>query len=262
MFFKDKKLIAENQQLKKELEAFKTVQGELREEMLFIELDPQGRVRNVNDLFTQSTGHQVGDISAKHLSDLIPSTATSKAETQQMLKALKAHKHWHGAVSLLNASGNTIWVRGILQPVDDAYGNVSYITFYMSEQTKNISQTNELMDMVAALHRSSAVIEFSLDGIILNANDNFLQGMGYKLDQIVGKHHRIFCTQEEANSQQYKAFWQDLANGKLTSGRFKRIDSQGNDVWLEASYNPIHDENNKLYKIAKFATVITQQNAA
>lgn len=259
MFFKDKKLIAENQQLKKELEAFKTVQGELREEMLFIELDPQGRVQNANDLFTQSTGHQVGDISAKHLSDLIPSTATSKAETQQMLNALKAHKHWHGAVSLLNASGNTIWVRGILQPVDDAYGNVSYITFYMSEQTKNISQTNELMDMVTALHRSSAVIEFSLDGIILNANDNFLQGMGYKLDQIVGKHHRIFCTQEEANSQQYKAFWQDLANGKLTSGRFKRIDSHGNDVWLEASYNPIHDENNKLYKIAKFATVITQQ---
>lgn len=154
MFFKDKKLIAENEQLKKELEAFKTVQGELREEMLFIEFDPQGRIRKVNDLFTQSTGHQAGDISAKHLRDLIPSSVTSKAETQNMLDALKTHKHWHGTVSLLNASDNPIWVRGILQPVDDAYGNVSYITFYMSEQTKNISQTNELMDMVAALHRS------------------------------------------------------------------------------------------------------------
>ena len=83
--------------------------------------------------------------------------------------------------------------------------------------------------------------------------------MGYQREQILGKHHRIFCTQDEANSQDYKTFWQDLRNGKSTSGRFKRIDSHGNDVWLEASYNPIHDENNKLYKIAKFATVITQQ---
>ncbi|MEC8374072.1 MAG: methyl-accepting chemotaxis protein, partial [Pseudomonadota bacterium] len=107
--------------------------------------------------------------------------------------------------------------------------------------------------------RSSAVIEFKLDGTIITANDNFLAGMGYSLDQIVGKHHRIFCTEKEAASAEYKQFWQDLAAGKLASGRFQRVDSQGNSVWLEASYNPIRDEDGTVYKVAKFATVITEQ---
>ncbi|MEC8416243.1 MAG: methyl-accepting chemotaxis protein, partial [Pseudomonadota bacterium] len=93
----------------------------------------------------------------------------------------------------------------------------------------------------------------------ITANDNFLAGMGYSLDQIVGKHHRIFCTEKEAASAEYKQFWQDLATGKLASGRFQRIDSQGNSVWLEASYNPIRDEDGTVYKVAKFATVITEQ---
>jgi len=86
-----------------------------------------------------------------------------------------------------------------------------------------------------------------------------LKGTGYKLEQIVGKHHRIFCTEQEANSEEYKQFWRGLAQGQLESGRYKRIDSRGNEVWLEASYNPIRNEDGQLYKVVKFATVITEQ---
>jgi len=259
LFFINKKLAEENQRLIKELEAFKTVQKELRAEMMFVEFDPQGRIRDVNELFTNATGYKVNNVIGKSLSDLICDNKQTRNSAQNLQSALDANNHWHGTVSLLNASGETIWVRGILQPVDDIHGNVSFITFYMSEQTRTISKANEMKDMISALHRSSAVIEFTLDGVILDANENFLQSMGYQREQILGKHHRIFCTQDEANSQDYKTFWQDLRNGKSTSGRFKRIDSHGNEVWLEASYNPVHDENNKLYKVAKFATVITQQ---
>lgn len=130
---------------------------------------------------------------------------------------------------------------------------------HMAEQTRNITHSNELRDMIAALQRSSAVIEFNLDGTIIKANDNFLKGMGYSIDQIEGKHHRMFCTEQEANSEEYKKFWRDLAEGKLESGRFKRVDSRGNEVWLEASYNPIRNEDGNLYKVVKFATVITEQ---
>jgi methyl-accepting chemotaxis protein len=103
------------------------------------------------------------------------------------------------------------------------------------------------------------VIEFDLNGNVLNANERFLQGMGYSLAQIKGKHHRMFCTPEEYNSAEYQNFWRRLNNGEFVANRFKRVDSHGRTVWLEASYNPVVDANNKLYKVVKFATVITDQ---
>lgn len=259
MFFKNKQLIEENARLRKELEAYKTVQGELREEMLFIELSPEGKIQGCNGLCEEATGFQLDDINGKLFESLLPQNSLKKQDTQNMLKAIKNHKHWHGAVNFLNAKGDEMWVRGIVQPVDNADGKVAYIAFYMVEQTRNITLSNELMDMISALHRSSAVIEFKLDGTIITANDNFLAGMGYSLEQIVGKHHRIFCKEEEAASADYKQFWKDLADGKITSGRFERVDSHGNSVWLEASYNPIRNEEGVAYKVAKFATVITEQ---
>lgn len=259
MFFKNKEVIAENLRLKKEIEAYQTVQEELREEMLYIELNPDGRVNAINDLCSQATGYSIGELEGKSLERLMSQSALRKPAGQDMLGAIKTHRHWHGAVSFLDAKGQEMWVRGIVQPVDDANGNVKYIAFYMAEQTRNITLSNELRDMIAALHRSSAVIEFNLDGTIITANDNFLKGMGYTLEQIEGKHHRMFCTEQEANSEEYKHFWRDLAEGKLESGRFKRIDSRGNEVWLEASYNPIRNEDGNLYKVVKFATVITEQ---
>ena len=259
MFFKNKELIAENSRLQKEIEAYQTVQEELREEMLYIELKPDGRVSAINDLCAQATGYTAAELEGKSFENIMSQNALKKPAAQDMLGAIKTHRHWHGAVSFQDAKGQEIWVRGIVQPVDDANGNVKYIAFYMAEQTRNITQSNELRDMIAALHRSSAVIEFNLDGTIITANENFLKGMGYTIEQIEGKHHRIFCTEEEANSEEYKHFWRDLAAGKLESGRFKRIDSRGNEVWLEASYNPIRNEDGNLYKVVKFATVITEQ---
>ena len=259
MFFKNKELIAENSRLQKEIEAYRTVQEELREEMLYIELSANGKVNGINDLCSQATGYSSGNLEGKTLESIMSQSMLQKPAAQDMLGAIKTHRHWHGAVSFQDAKGQEMWVRGIVQPVDDAYGSVKYIAFYMAEQTRNITQSNELRDMIAALHRSSAVIEFNLDGTIITANENFLRGMGYSIEQIEGKHHRIFCTEEEANSEEYKHFWRDLAAGKLESGRFKRIDSRGNEVWLEASYNPIRNEDGNLYKVVKFATVITEQ---
>lgn len=259
MFFKNKELIAENKRLEKELEAFHTVRDELREEMLYVELSSDGRIRAINKLFSQATGYSINALEGKAMNSLVSQTALNKPATQEWLGAIKSHRHWHGAVSFLDANEKEMWVRGIVQPVDDESGRLSYIAFYMAEQTQNITQSNEMRDMLAALNRSSAVIEFKLDGTIIKANDNFLKGTGYTLEQIVGKHHRIFCSSDYANSEDYKQFWQSLAKGELASGRYKRIDSRGNDIWLEASYNPIRNENGELYKVVKFATVITEQ---
>jgi methyl-accepting chemotaxis protein len=103
------------------------------------------------------------------------------------------------------------------------------------------------------------VIEFNLAGEVITANGNFLQAMGYRLDELQGRHHRLFCTEEEQASPGYRAFWEQLNRGEFVAGRFKRVDSQGRVVWLDASYNPVVDAHGKLYKVVKFATLVTEQ---
>lgn len=177
----------------------------------------------------------------------------SKAHGQRMLLAIKENAHWHGAMQLETKNGSEVWLRSIIQPVSNE------LEVYSTELTNTITQSKEKEDVVAAMNRSSAIIEFSLDGIILDANENFLQGVKYNKAQILGKHHKIFCDAEEVSSREYQSFWDQLKRGEFVSGRFKRFDSAGNIVWLEASYNPIHDDSGELYKVIKFATVITEQ---
>ena len=104
-----------------------------------------------------------------------------------------------------------------------------------------------------------AVIEFEPDGIVINANDNFCNETGYRLEQIQGKHHRIFCPEEYVNSSEYAHFWDRLAKGETFGGRFQRIHSTGDELWLEATYNPIRDDNGKVYKVVKFALNVTAE---
>lgn len=115
---------------------------------------------------------------------------------------------------------------------------------------------------LAAISRSQAVIEFSLEGVVLTANDNFLGVLGYRLDEVQGRHHSLFCEAALARSPEYRAFWAQLAQGSFKSDRFKRIAKDGREVWIQASYNPILDARGKPYKVVKFATDITAQKEA
>jgi methyl-accepting chemotaxis protein len=117
----------------------------------------------------------------------------------------------------------------------------------------------EFQGKVDAIDRSQAVIELGTDGTVITANDNFLRIFGYRLDEIVGKHHRIFCDPGYAESPAYHEFWQKLGRGEYDSGEFKRVGKSGAEIWLQASYNPIFDLNGKPRKIVKFATDITDE---
>ena len=102
-----------------------------------------------------------------------------------------------------------------------------------------------------------AVIEFTPSGEILSANANFLTAMGYSLDEIRGRHHRMFAPAGLANSEDYRRFWESLGRGEFLSGEFKRVAKGGGEVWIQASYNPIADKAGRVVRIVKFATVIT-----
>jgi len=259
MLFQNKKLSLEVEKLKSELAEFYRIQADLKEEMNYFSLNTRGVITKVNNHFLNSCGYAEHEVLKKNIEDFIPNSAMNKLHCQKMLSAIKEGKHWHGALQIVSKKGEQLWFRSIIQPILNDENNDVRIAVYSNELTNTIRQSKEQEDMLGALNRSSAVIEFSLDGIILNANDNFLAGMHYTKNQIIGKHHGMFCSPEEVNSNEYKNFWARLNEGEFVSSRFKRFDSHGEPVWLEASYNPIYDESGVLYKVVKFATVITEQ---
>jgi methyl-accepting chemotaxis protein len=125
-------------------------------------------------------------------------------------------------------------------------------------KTANLSQA-ELLGQVAAINRSSAVIEFGLDGTILYANDNFLNSMGYAREEILGRHHSIFVDPAHRESAEYRLFWEKLRRGDFDAGQYKRVAKGGREVWIQASYNPVLDARGKPVRVIKFATDITDQ---
>lgn len=251
--------VQENKQLKKELDVLRQVRNSLDDEMLNLTLNAAGEVMTVNGLFTQAVGLDQRSVAGRRLTDLVPMTLRDTDHYRSLSEAIAGNQHWHGALQLQKADGSDAWLRVILQPLDDPQGNLHHFWVFGIELTRTIKASRERQDLVSGLHRSTAVIEFSLDGIVLEANDNFLQATGYSRAQILGQHHRMFCEPSDANSEAYQVFWQQLKNGQYISDRFKRVDSRGQTVWLEASYNPIHDDAGQLYKVTKFATVITDQ---
>ncbi|MFT6733187.1 MAG: methyl-accepting chemotaxis protein [Polaribacter sp.] len=129
-----------------------------------------------------------------------------------------------------------------------------------SKKNDNSEQLNlELLAKVEAISKSQAVIEFELDGTIITANDNFCNTLGYKLDEIQGKHHQMFVENDYAKSKEYKDFWKTLNNGVFQSAQYKRIGKDGKEVWIQASYNPLFDKKGNPYKVVKYATEVTAQ---
>lgn len=121
----------------------------------------------------------------------------------------------------------------------------------------NAQELENVRGQLAAIHRVQAVIEFALDGTILNANQNFLALTGYSLDEVKGRHHSMFVDPEYRASDAYRKFWECLARGDFEAGQYKRIGKGGKEVWIQASYNPILDTDGRVIKVVKYATDIT-----
>jgi methyl-accepting chemotaxis protein len=245
--------------LTEELSSRDQVRESLDSEMLVLNLDPQGRIIYSNTNFEREMAYNGGQLANRKLTELVPVYAQKTEHFELMHAALQQGKHWAGALQIVRGDNAESWLRAILQPIKNSSGQIQTFSVYASDLTRTIEAAYEHKNLIEALQRSTAVIEFDLNGNVLTANDRFLKGMGYSLNQIVGKHHRMFCEPSEYNSPAYQAFWEKLRRGEFIADRFKRVDSYGHTVWLEASYNPISDSHGRLYKIVKFATVITDQ---
>ncbi|MCK3850440.1 PAS domain-containing methyl-accepting chemotaxis protein [Pseudomonas sp. W2Jun17] len=245
--------------LREELSSLLQVKESLENEMLCLTLDPEGRVEWANANFLQELAYSLGEIVGRAIEDLVPAHVRQDEFQLRFKHALARGEHFAGAVRLMRGNGKEAWLRSILQPVRSSQGHIKHFSMFSSDLTRTIESSREHENLITALMRSTALIEFDLDGNVLTANDRFLSSMGYSLAQIEGKHHRMFCEPQEYNSAEYQQFWKRLNAGEFVAARFKRVDSHGRLVWLEATYNPVLDANERLYKVVKFATVITEQ---
>ncbi|NWC91597.1 MULTISPECIES: PAS domain-containing methyl-accepting chemotaxis protein [unclassified Pseudomonas] len=225
--------------------------------MAVIEFDLQGTVLRANENFLKAMGYTADQVVGQSHRLFCTPAFSRSAEYGQLWTQLRNGQFQSGTFERVTRSGQPIWLEASYNPVRDESGSVVKVVKYAMDVTPKMQAESEANAKLQAIDRAMAVIEFNLDGTIISANPNFLQRMGYNLAQVQGKHHRIFCTPELANSSAYSDFWRRLNQGELFNGQFERIDKNGQVVWLEANYNPVYDASGRLCKVVKFASDVT-----
>jgi len=224
-----------------------------------IEFDMDGKILHANDNFLRAVGYTLDEVQGRHHAIFCePEYATSPAY-KQFWAHLGAGEFDQGEYKRLAKGGREIWINASYNPIMDAHGKPYKVIKFATDITETRMRNAEYEGKVSAIGKAQAVIEFDMGGHVLNANENFLDVMGYFLDDIKGEHHRIFCDPDYAASAEYKRFWQKLNRGEFDTGRYKRLGNNKKTVWIQATYNPILDLNGKPYKIVKYATDITSQ---
>lgn len=244
-----------------ELSVFRQMQKGMDAQMVSLVLDTNNCIIHANDNFLRMLGYSAQQLEGRNMDQMVPAYVKQLDCYRNLRLAVQKGESVIDRYRFLRADGSLAWIYAMWQPILDEQGKLQCLKCYGSDITEAIETAAENAAFIQALLRSTAVIEFDLGGHVLTANDQFLRGMGYSLAQIKGKHHSLFCDPQEAGSSQYKEFWATLNRGEFVANRFKRIDAHGRVVWLEATYNPVHDAQGKLYKVVKFATVITDQVA-
>ena len=248
---------AEIEDLKGEINDYRLHKKSVNHSVATITFTPDGIIKEANDLFLNVVAYQAQEVVNKHHRMFCDKQYTSSNSYDLFWADLREGKSHKGTFKRFSKNGNVLWIEATYIPILDDNGKVIEIFKIASNVTETHESLRSKNYILEALDRSTAVIEFTPDGTILDANKNFLGAVGYAKQDVVGKHHKMFCRDEFYNSN--PSFWQDLAAGQFNSGQFERVNARGETLWLEASYNPIFDDDGKVVKIIKFASDITDR---
>ena len=223
-----------------------------------IEFDLDGTILYANDNFLSAMGYSLEEVRGKHHGMFVEPKVKASAEYRRFWADLKEGEFKSGEFKRIAKGGREVWIQASYNPILDTNGTPVKVVKFASDVTEAKLRSADHEGQLDAIRKAQAVIEFELDGTIIDANENFLNVTGYSLEEVVGKHHSMFVEPEMRRSTEYKQFWADLNNGKFKSARFKRIGKGGTVVWIQASYNPIMDPEGRVFKVVKFASDITQ----
>ncbi|ASM51443.1 methyl-accepting chemotaxis protein [Pseudoalteromonas espejiana DSM 9414] len=231
----------------------------LNKSLAVIEFEPSGRIITANSNFLNAMGYRLEEVQGQHHSMFVEPDEAQSNEYKNFWQRLRNGEFISDEFKRLANGGHEVWIQATYNPIIDSQGQVLKVIKFATDVTAQKKSTAEAQGQLEAIGKSQAVIEFNLDGTIITANDNFLNGLGYQLNEIKGQHHRLFVEPQYAKSEEYKQFWEKLGRGEFDSGEYLRIGKQGQEIWIQASYNPIYDLNGKPYKVIKYATDITAQ---
>jgi methyl-accepting chemotaxis protein len=222
-----------------------------------IEFELDGTILHANDNFLRVLGYTLAEVQGKHHAIFCDPEYVKTAEYHDFWAKLGRGEFDHGEYKRRARDGREVWINASYNPILDADGKPYKVIKFATDITASKRRNADYEGKIDAISKAQAVIEFRLDGTILDANDNFLKSVGYTLDEIKGKHHRMFCLPEYAQSEEYAQFWQKLGQGQFDSGEYKRVTKDGREIWLNASYNPIFDAEGRPFKVVKFASDVT-----
>ncbi|MEW6768180.1 MAG: PAS domain-containing methyl-accepting chemotaxis protein [Pseudomonadota bacterium] len=224
-----------------------------------IEFNLDGTIIAANQNFLSAMGYRLDEIQGKHHGMFVDPDYRESAEYKDFWEALRRGEFQSREFPRVAKGGRQVWIQASYNPLLDSHGKPFKVVKFASDITEQKLKNADYEGQINAIRKSQAVIEFNLEGTIITANDNFLKTLGYRLDEIQGKHHGMFVEPDFRESVAYREFWDSLRRGDYQAAEYKRVAKGGRVVWIQASYNPILGADGKLSKVVKFATDTTAQ---
>ncbi|WAR46545.1 methyl-accepting chemotaxis protein [Methylomonas rapida] len=224
-----------------------------------IHFNMDGTIVKANDLFLNAVGYRLDEIVGQHHSLFVGPDVAASPEYRHFWEKLNRGEFDSGEYKRYGKGGKEIWLQATYNPIIGPDGKPFKVVKYATDVTADKLRNADYLGQIEAINKSQAVIQFNMDGTIITANALFLKTVGYSLEEIQGKHHRMFTEPGVAESEEYRQFWQKLNQGQFDGGEYKRVGKGGKAIWLQASYNPILDLNGNPFKIVKYAADITEQ---
>jgi len=231
----------------------------LDENFAVISFKPDGTIISANTNFLNALGYSLNEIVGQHHKMFCTKELCSSSEYKQFWNDLANGTAQISEFKRVKKSGESIYIHASYSPVRNGSGKVTRVIKFAQDITKRKLEALDYSGQLTAIHKSRAVIEFNMDGTIIKANENFTNTVEYSENEIVGKHHSMFCESQYKNSTEYKDFWRNLNNGEFQGGEYQRVGKNGKNIWLQATYNPIFDIDGKPFKVVKYATDITHR---
>lgn len=228
--------------------------------VIHFELD--GTIIEANKNFLNATGYESDEIVGRHHRMFVDPAYARSDDYREFWRKLASGEFEAGQFRRIGKGGKEIWIEASYNPILDMNGKPFKVVKYATDITKQKMKNADFAGQIEAINKVQAVIHFNLDGTIIEANKNFLDTLGYSLDEIKGRHHRMFVDTAYAKSEEYRQFWEQLNRGEYQQAEYCRYGKGGKEIWISASYNPIMDMNGKPFKVVKFASDITRQMQA
>jgi methyl-accepting chemotaxis protein len=249
-------------QLKAHLEAVET-ELKVRTDIMNLtsivsEADKKGDILSVNEKFLEVSKYPKNELIG-HGHNTTRHPDMPKEVFKEMWSTIGRGNIFRGVVKNRAKDGTPYYVDAVIAPILGENGKPMKYLGVRYDITESEIERQNARGVLGAIDQSYAYIEFQLDGTIVQANENFLKALGYRLDEIKGQHHRMFVPPALAASADYGQFWRDLASGKAKNDLFRRITKSGEEIWIQAVYAPVKDEMGRVFKVVKIATDVTEQ---